>query len=79
MIAAPARPWSRADCALLFGVSTTDPVVFAVGAFTLALVVLIASWLPRPCGNEVDLLQAVLAGGQREDVVRTYAAGDAPD
>ncbi len=49
---------------LLFGVSTTDPLVFAAGALTLTLAALAASWIPARTATKVDPLRAVRADGQ---------------
>ena len=47
----------------LFGVSPRDPAVFAAAAFTLALVALIASWLPARAATRADPLRAVQSEG----------------
>ena len=47
----------------LFGVSPRDPAVFAAAACTLALVALIASWLPARAATRVDPLRAVQSEG----------------
>jgi predicted permease len=50
---------TRALQALLFGVSTTDPIVFAACSAALALVALIASWIPAHAATKVNPLDAV--------------------
>jgi ABC-type antimicrobial peptide transport system permease subunit len=44
---------------LLFGVSATEPAVFAAAAGLLAAVALLASWLPARTATKVDPLEAV--------------------
>jgi hypothetical protein len=44
---------------LLFGVSATDPIVFAASAAALALVALAASWIPARAATRVNPLDAV--------------------
>jgi predicted permease len=44
---------------LLFGVSTTEPRVFAAAALTLATVALLATWLPARAATRVDPLAAI--------------------
>jgi putative ABC transport system permease protein len=48
---------------LLFGISPYDPVVFAAAPLTIALVALIASWLPARAATKVDPLRAVQSEG----------------
>jgi ABC-type antimicrobial peptide transport system permease subunit len=45
--------------ALLFGVSATDPIVFAVCAAALGFVALAASWIPARAATRVSPLDAV--------------------
>ena len=49
---------------MLFGVSPTDPIAFALAALALAVVALVASWLPARAATRVNPLQAVQADGQ---------------
>jgi ABC-type antimicrobial peptide transport system permease subunit len=44
---------------LLFGVSATEPAVFAVAAAVLAAVALAASWIPARKATRIDPLEAV--------------------
>jgi ABC-type antimicrobial peptide transport system permease subunit len=44
---------------LLFGVSATDPIVFAGCAAALAFVALAASWIPARAATRVNPLDAV--------------------
>jgi putative ABC transport system permease protein len=48
----------------LFDVSPQDPVVFAAAALTIALVALLASWLPARAATKVDPLRAVQSDGR---------------
>jgi predicted permease len=48
---------------LLFGVSSTDPIIFAAAVLTLAVVALAATWIPARAATKVDPLQAVRAEG----------------
>ncbi len=50
---------TRALRSLLFGVSATEPVVFAVAAGVLAGVAIVASWIPARAATRLDPLQAV--------------------
>ena len=49
---------------MLFGVSPTDPLAFAVAPLGLALTALVASWLPARAATRVDPLKALQADGQ---------------
>ena len=44
---------------LLFEVSVTEPLVFAAAAAVLALVAVMASWIPAHAATKVDPLTAV--------------------
>lgn len=50
---------TRALSSLLFGVSATEPAVFAAAAVLLAAVALAASWLPARAATRIDPLVAV--------------------
>jgi predicted permease len=50
---------TRALQVLLFGVSATDPVVYAACAATLAFVALAASWIPARAATKVNPIDAV--------------------
>ena len=45
--------------ALLFGISTTDPLTFAVVSASLAVVALLATWLPARRAARTDPVQAI--------------------
>ena len=55
---------TRALRSMLFGVSPTDPVAFAVAPLALGLAALVASWLPARAATKVDPIQALQADGQ---------------
>ena len=44
---------------LLFGVSPTEPIVFAAAAAVLSVVAMIASWMPARVATKVDPIKAV--------------------
>ena len=46
---------------LLFGVSSSDPIIFAAAVLTLGVVALAATWIPARAATKVDPLQAVRA------------------
>jgi putative ABC transport system permease protein len=50
---------TRALRSLLFGVSATEPIVFATAAGVLAMVAIVASWIPARAATRLDPLQAV--------------------
>jgi predicted permease len=52
-------PWQRQITGQLYGVEGTDPATFAVIASLLALVALIACWLPARKAAQVDPLDAL--------------------
>jgi putative ABC transport system permease protein len=52
---------SRVLASLLYGVSTTDPTTYAVTAGALALVALVASWLPARRAARLDPVRALKA------------------
>jgi len=50
--------------AMLFGVTPTDPIAFVAAPIALAVVALVASWLPARAATKVNPLEAVQADGQ---------------
>jgi ABC-type antimicrobial peptide transport system permease subunit len=48
---------------LLFGVSSTDPLIFAAAVLTLVVVAFAATWIPARAATKVDPLLAVRADG----------------
>jgi ABC-type antimicrobial peptide transport system permease subunit len=50
---------TRALRSLLFGVSATEPIVFAAAAALLVVVAIAASWIPARAATRLDPLQAV--------------------
>ncbi|HEU0176216.1 MAG TPA: ABC transporter permease [Blastocatellia bacterium] len=53
------RSWQRQMAELLYGVEGTDPLTFAVIASLLAVVALVACWLPARKAAQVDPLAAL--------------------
>jgi ABC-type lipoprotein release transport system permease subunit len=50
---------ARAISALLFGTTPTDPVTFAAVIFTLAIVALLAGYLPARKASRIDPMVAL--------------------
>lgn len=50
---------SGALAALLYGVTATDPLTFGVTAALLALVALLAMWIPARRASRVDPVEAL--------------------
>jgi ABC-type antimicrobial peptide transport system permease subunit len=57
--AAAAALATRALSGMLFGVRPTDPAVFASVASLLALIALLATWLPARRASRIDPLEAL--------------------
>jgi putative ABC transport system permease protein len=55
----PSDAWQRQMAKLLYGVEATDPMTLAAIASLLALVALIACWLPARKAARVDPLDAL--------------------
>jgi ABC-type antimicrobial peptide transport system permease subunit len=52
---------TRLVSSLLFGLSATDPAVFAAGGFLLLLVAIIAGWMPARRASRLDPMVALRA------------------
>ena len=50
---------SRVLSSLLFGVSTTDPLTYLGTALGLAMVALLASWIPARRASRIDPVEAL--------------------
>jgi putative ABC transport system permease protein len=50
---------SRLLSSLLYGISTTDPLTYVVTALSLALVALVASWIPARRAAHIDPVEAL--------------------